>query len=248
MNSRIISAFLVLLWPIVALSVWGETHPSAEEILSRVDLTINAPKDQKGRAKMILTDKSGRQKERIIQVFQKGTEKRLFRFLSPADQKGISVLSLPNNIIYLYLPAFKRVKRIASHVKNNRFAGTDFSYGDLEAKEYSRSYTPKLLREESETFVLELIPKDDDSEYSKQIMWVRKDNYVVTRGELYNRKGKLYKELTQQNIENINGYWISRKTQMKDLMKNHSTTMILEEVTFDSGLADSIFTKRYLQR
>ena len=197
---------------------------------------------------MILTDKSGRQKERIIQVFQKGTEKRLFRFLSPADQKGISVLSLPDNVIYLYLPAFKRVKRIASHVKNNRFAGTDFSYEDLEAKEYSKSYTPRLIREEPEAFVLELIPKDRNSEYSKQIMWVRKDSYVVIRAEFYNRKGKLYKELAQQGIQNIDGYWIPRQTQMKDLMKNHSTMMVLDEVTFDSGLSDSIFTKRYLQR
>jgi hypothetical protein len=35
---------------------------------------------------------------------------------------------------------------------------------------------------------------------------------------------------------------------MKDLIKNHSTMMVLDEVTFDSGLSDSIFTKRYLQR
>ena len=248
MKSRNISAFLMLAWSIAAVLLWGETPPSAEEILSRVDQTINAPRDQKAEAKLILTDKAGRQKERMIRVFQKGTSMRLFRFLSPADQKGISVLSLPDNVIYLYLPAFKRVKRIASHVKNNRFAGTDFSYEDLEAKEYSKSYTPRLIREETEAFVLELIPKDRNSEYSKQIMWVRKDSYVVIRAEFYNRKGKLYKELAQQGIQNIDGYWIPRQTQMKDLMKNHSTTMVLDEVTFDSGLADSIFTQRYLQR
>lgn len=248
MKLRNISAFLILVWSIAAVFLWGETPPSAEEILSRVDQTINAPKDQEAKAKMILTDKTGRQKERIIQVYQKGTDKRLFRFLSPADQKGISVLSLPNNVIYLYLPAFKRVKRIASHVKNNRFAGTDFSYEDLEAKEYSKSHTPRLLREESEAFVLELIPKDRNSEYSRQIMWVGKHNFVVIRAELYNRKGKLCKELNQQTIQNIDGYWIPRQTQMKDLIKNHSTMMVLDEVTFDSGLSDSIFTKRNLQR
>ena len=248
MKSRNKATFLIIVWLIVAVILWGETPPSAEEILSRVDRTINAPRDQKAKAKMILIDKTGREKERIIQVLQKGTDKRLFRFLSPADQKGISILSLPNSVIYLYLPAFKRVKRIASHIKNNRFAGTDFSYEDLEAKDYSKSYTPKLLREESEAFVLELIPKDRNSAYSKQIMWVRKDHFVIIRAELYNRKGKLCKELTQQAIQNIDGYWIPRQTQMKDLMKNHSTMMVLDEITFDSGLSDSIFTKRYLQR
>ena len=239
--------FLILL-SFVAWVGWTQSSSGAAEILSRVDRTLNAPNDQKATAKMIIRDSTGQEKERIIQMFQKGPEKRLFRFLSPADQKGISVLSLPNDVIYLYLPAFKRVKRIASHVKNNRFAGTDFSYEDLEARNYAESYTPKLLREESNAFVLELIPLDKNSEYSKQIMWVQKDNYVVVRAEFYNRKGTLYKELTQQDIQQVDGYWIPRITKMTDLVNNHSTSMELDEVAFDSGLEDSVFTTRYLQR
>jgi outer membrane lipoprotein-sorting protein len=68
------------------------------------------------------------------------------------------------------------------------------------------------------------------------------------RAEFYNKKGNLYKELAQQEIEQIDGYWIPRITQMTDLTKSHSTIMELDEVAFDSGLEDSVFTKRYLQR
>ena len=173
---------------------------------------------------------------------------RLSRFLSPADQRGISVLSLPKGLIYLYLPAFKKIKRIASHVKNQRFAGTDFSYEDMEAKEYSEEYTPTLLRSEPGEYVLELIPKDKTSDYSKHIMWVRKDNFVIAKSEMYNRRGKLFKQLTSGAIEKIDGYWVVREREMKDLLKNHRTRMVLEEIRFDSGLSDELFTTRQLGR
>jgi outer membrane lipoprotein-sorting protein len=248
MKSRYVSVVLIVVLSLAANRLWCDAPLSAQEILAKVDQTLNASEDQQATAKMILTDRNGRQKERVIEIIQKGTDKRLSRFLSPADQRGISVLSLPDSVIYLYLPAFKKVKRIASHIKNQSFAGTDFSYEDLEAKEYSKNYTAKLLRDQADTYVLELTPTDRFSEYSKQIMWVQKESFVVIRGELYDKKGKLYKELVQEDIQKIDGYWVPRQTEMKDLLKSHSTRMVLEEVTFDSGLSDSLFTTRYLQR
>ncbi|NIR52116.1 outer membrane lipoprotein-sorting protein, partial [candidate division KSB1 bacterium] len=77
---------------------------------------------------MTLTEADGDQAVRRMEIYQKESEKRLVRFLAPADQRGISFLSLPDEIKYLYLPAFRRVRRIASHMENQKFAGTDFSY------------------------------------------------------------------------------------------------------------------------
>lgn len=226
---------------------WSEDL-SAAEILERVDRTMNAPKDQEMEATLVLIDEKGAEQTRVIQMYQKGTDRRLARFTEPANQRGIAVLSLPGGNIYVYLPAYKKVKRIASHVKNSRFAGTDFSYEDMEAKSYSTAYRASLVGTENEHFVLQLIPEDATSEYSKQIMWVRKDNFVADRIEFFDRAERLYKRLTSSRIEKIDGYWVAREREMVDLIRDHRTSMIVQDIHFDSGLSDALFTERYLSR
>jgi outer membrane lipoprotein-sorting protein len=194
---------------------------SAAAILERVDQNLSGPEDQEMEATLILIDEKGNERTRVIQMYQKGADRRLARFTEPADQRGIAVLSLPGGNIYVYLPAYKKVKRIASHVKNSRFAGTDFTYEDMEAKNYTDAYEPSLLRTESEHYVLQLIPEDRSSEYSKQIMWVRRDNFVTDKIEFYDRADRLCKRLTSSNFEKIDGYWVAREEDMVDLMRNH---------------------------
>ncbi|HUV08649.1 MAG TPA: outer membrane lipoprotein-sorting protein, partial [Spirochaetia bacterium] len=244
MKSKPLFFFLLLQIFLTALSAWSDEALSAMDILRKVDHVMNAPKDQKMQATLILDDGKGNRKERVIQMMQKGSDRRLSRFLSPADQKGISVLTLPQDVIYLYLPAFKKTKRIASHIKNQRFAGTDFSYEDLEAREYAKDYSPTLLRTETGEYVLELIPHDTNSEYSKHILWVRRDNFVIAQSEMYDKKGKLYKKLLSAGIEKIDGYWVVKERQMIDLTNGHSTKMVMQDIRFDSGLSDELFTQR----
>jgi outer membrane lipoprotein-sorting protein len=221
---------------------------SAAEILERVDRTINAPKDQEMEATLILIDEKGNERQRVVQMYQKGEDRRLARFTEPADQRGIAMLSLPGGNIYLYLPAYKKVKRIASHVKNNRFAGTDFTYEDMEAKSYAENYQASILKTESNHFVLQLIPNDKDSDYSKLVMWVRKDNFVADKIEFYDRADRLGKRLVCSSIEKIDGYWVTREQEMTDLMRNHRTRMIMRDIHFDQGLSEGLFTERQLSR
>ncbi len=221
---------------------------SAAAILARVDQNLSGPEDQEMEATLILIDEKGNERTRVIQMYQKGADRRLARFTEPADQRGIAVLSLPGGIIYVYLPAYKKVKRIASHVKNSRFAGTDFTYEDMEAKSYTDAYEPSLLRTESEHYVLQLIPEDRSSEYSTQIMWVRRDNFVADKIEFYDRADRLCKRLTSSNFEKIDGYWVAREEDMVDMIRNHRTRMIMRDIHFDQGLSDQLFSERHLPR
>ncbi len=132
---------------------------TALEILQKSDAVGMAPKDKHSLSTMILIDKDGDQKERETEIFERNKEDlRLVRFLSPADQKGISFLNLPDDKMYLYLPAFRKIRTIASHVKNESFAGTDFSYDDMSASGYEEDYTPTLLETTEEFYVLVLTP------------------------------------------------------------------------------------------
>ena len=222
---------------------------TALEVLKKADIVANEPKDQDIKLKMVLIDKDGMEKERQMTMLQKGDQRRMVKFLSPADIKGLGFLDLPDDVMYLYLPAFKKVRRIASHVKNTRFAGTDFTYDDMGSINYADDYDPKMLEKRAEFYILELTPKEGvEKDYSKLKMWVRTDNFYPAKIEYYSKDGKLWKVMERRQIEEVGAYWTAKEAEMSDLKDEHRTKMIIQEVKFDTGLKDDLFTPRYLRR
>ena len=223
---------------------------TALEILKKSDEVGTAPKDQHQLSTMILIDKDGDTKERETEMFERGKEDmRLVRFLSPADQKGISFLSLPDDKMYVYFPAFRKIRTIASHVKNENFAGTDFSYDDISSTGFAPDYDPELLETTDEFYLLKLIPKPEaEKDYSNLHLWVRKDNFYPVKTEYYDKGGNLWKVMERRKIEKNGNYWIAMEMEMKDLKKDHSTRSVIDTVELDTGLPDEIFTKRNLKK
>jgi len=205
-----------------------------------------SPKDITGINRIVLIDRKGKEEVREASIQQKGTDKRIFRFTAPASQAGIAVLSLPNDVMYLYLPAFGKERRIATSAKNQNFAGTDFSYDDMESKSFSEKFTPKLLKTEIDVFILELTPKGR-SNYSKIIVNVNKANYYPERMEYYDRGNTKVKE-AKYTFEKVGNYWNASEIELTDLKKNHTTKMQMSNVKYDTGLTDDDFTVRKLKR
>ncbi len=232
---------------IVAVSLFSANAQDANTILKKMDDVMYSPKDMTGKTKIILIDKAGKQKTREANIIQKGNDKRIFRFTVPASQAGIAVLSLPNDVMYLYLPAFGKERRISSSVKNQNFAGTDFSYDDMESKPYSEKYTPKLTKTEGNVYILELSPKSPKSAYSRLIVKVHKTSYYPAYMEYYDKGNKKTKEATYKFIK-IGKYWNAEEIEMTDLRKNHKTKMIMSDVKYDTGLTDDEFTVRKLKQ
>jgi outer membrane lipoprotein-sorting protein len=216
----------------------------APTILKKMDDVMYSPKDMTGENTIVLIDKAGNEEVREATIKQKGTDKRMFRFTSPASQAGIAVLSLPNDVMYMYLPAFGRERRIASSAKNQNFAGTDFSYDDMESVPFSDKYTPKLLKTEDNVFVLELTPKGR-SDYSKVIVTIDKEHYYPMLMEYYDRGGNKVKQ-AKYTFKKIGNYWNAAEIEMTDLKKNHKTKMQMSDVKYDTGLSDDEFTVRKL--
>lgn len=240
----------IILLIICILAVFSQAQQlTATQILEKADAVMNAPKDQELKIKLTVIDKKGNEKVREINMMQKGSDKRIAKFLSPADQKGIGFLSLPGGLIYIYLPAYKKTRRIAAHVKNTKFAGTDFTYEDMEAKRYSDNWQAQLLKEEDDYYQLQLTPKKDfKSDYAKLIIWIRTDNFFPFKIEYYDKGDNTVKIMNQKDIEMINGYWVSKESEMEDIKTGNKTIMLLQEVKFDSGFSDDVFTERYLKR
>lgn len=218
----------------------------AVSIMKKMDQVMFQPSDQTSNVRMMLTDRNGNERVREASIWQKGSDKRLFRFTKPASEAGIAFLSLPDDLMYLYMPAFGRERRIASHVKNQSFAGTDFSYEDMEAREYASYYTGKVLREEGNNYILELTPQASArSDYSKMIVAVNKQHYTPQRSEAYDRGGNLAKTAVY-TWERLGNYWFPKEIFMKDEKRGSTTRMIMSEVKFDTNLSDQVFTVRNL--
>jgi len=222
---------------------------NGNEILQKVEEALNAPQDRVAKVKLTLIDRDGNTKIREIKMWQKGRDKRLIKFLSPVDVKGVGFLVLSDEEMYLWMPAFSRIRRIASHIKHQKFMGTDFSYNDIGKSQYTSYYNAKLIKETERIYLLELTPKPDaDVAYSRLVMKVSKENWVPREVGFFDKKLKKIKVMRNEEVEEIDGYWVPTRIVMEDLEENHKTVMELIEVQHNLGLSDKIFTKRYLKR
>ncbi len=233
---------LILLCP--AISTYGQ---SAASLLSEMDQIMSAPKDKEAHVKMVLTDRSGKEKVREAIMMQKGQYKKLYRYTLPEKQIGIATLSLPDDVIWLYMPAFKKAIKVTLLSKSQAFTGTDFSYEDMSGSSYSERFTPKILSSPDDiNYQLELMPKSMKSRYSKIIVYLDKTNFFPVKMEYFD-KNKVYFKNATYKYKKQGKYWYAEEVLMSDLKKEHSTGIILTEIKFDQGIDDNVFTVENLK-
>jgi len=215
--------------------------------------------DQTSDLTMTLINKSGNQRVRIIKQFTKDlgeVEKSIMFFLSPADIKNTSFMSWSydsdkSDDQWIYLPALKKTKRISSDSKSDYFMGSDFTYDDLGDRKLEDD-THKILREETinskECYVVESVSKNEDYMYSKTTTWIDKSNFIGVKKEFYDEDEDLLKILSIKEIKEISGYLVIVNSEMKNIQKNHKTTIVLNNVQINTGISASKFTERIMMR
>jgi len=229
-----------------AYPVWGQTP---DKILAKIDSVQNAFSDMSATEQMKIIDENSQVKERVVEIRQKGKELRMVRFMEPADVRGVGFLRLASDRQYLYLPAFRKVRRIASSSKSENFMGTDFSNEDMSQSAYSDDYTAQEMSTQNGQFRLMLEPKSGaDINYEKLVLLADTSTYVLRKVEYYNRSGEKTKELTIGDVEKIDGYWMGKTMRMKSLDENHETKLELSDIKFNQGFPDSDFSERMLKR
>lgn len=212
----------------------------AAAILNRMDDIMFSPKDRQGKIVIILTDKTGKEKVREAAMFEKGPERKLYRYTKPESQAGMATLTLPGSVMWIYMPALGNPKKISILSKDQSFNNTDFSYEDMAQTPYADRYTPELIGSDDKVHILSMVPKAGKSNYSKVVVRVSKAYGYPVSMEYYDQKGKKFKEASYK-YERIGKYWNASELVMKDLEKDHSTKILLSEVKFDQGLADDLF-------
>jgi outer membrane lipoprotein-sorting protein len=231
----------IFLLPLIICGLLSVNAQDAKTILDNMDKIIFSPKDKSGKVAIILIDKEGKEKVREATMMQKGRDKKLYRYTKPESQAGIATLSLPGDVMWMYMPAFGKPKKISMLAKSQSFTGTDFSYEDMATTPYADRFIPTLLNIEPDAYVLQLKPISGKSNYSKVIARVNKTNGYPLSMEFYDQKGKKIK-LATYKYEKIGKYWNASEVIMKDLGSNHSTKIRLSDIKFDQGLSDDLFT------
>lgn len=231
---------------------------SGKQIIEKV---YNRPAgdDQTSDLAMTLINRSGDQRVRKIKQFTKDlgdVEKSIMFFLSPADVKNTSFMnwaydSDQGDDQWIYLPALKKTKRISSDSKSDYFMGSDFTYDDLGDRKLEDD-THQLLREETldgiDCYVVESVSKDEDYMYSRTMVWVNKSTFIGVKKEFYDEDEDLLKVLTIKEVEEISGIWVITNSEMKNLQKDHRTTMILSNIQINTGISESYFSERMMMR
>lgn len=236
---------------------------SGPEIMKK-QRDLQRTRDEEETQRMILLNKAGEPRQRRIVRYTltagDDLSKILIRFLAPADVANSGLLTWEakdgNDDQWLYLPATKRAKRIASSGKKNRFMGTDFAFEDLRPENLSL-HTYNLVGSEmvddQDCYVVEALPASDkqagESGYSKRKLWVRKDTYYTVKREFYDKKGQLEKIQTDRKLVNVKGsVWRANEIEMRDVQAGTKTLVAIESRAQEKGLKDSMFTEAALER
>lgn len=209
---------------------------------------------------MVLKNAQGQQSTREIKIksleVQNDGDKSLTIFNKPRDVKGTAFLSFSHPVgaddQWLYLPALKRVKRISSRNKSGPFMGSEFAFEDLSSFEVEK-FTYKYLGEENVhgelSHKIEQYPVDENSGYTKRIVWVDKSELRIQKIDFYDRKDSLLKTLTFQGYKLYLGkHWRPARQVMVNHQNGKSTELSWNNYEFKTGLKDADFNRNSLKR
>ncbi len=246
----------ILIFSLLTMSLWAMSN---YEVAQKSDDTMHGFKDSKSDMTMTLINANGQKRERkmtMLVLEKDGGDKSLMEFLSPADVKGTKFLSYSHikkdDDQWLYLPALKRIKRIASKNKSGSFMGSEFSYEDLgsfDVDKYSYKGEAKLTTVDGKkVYVGERTPITKNSGYTKQISWTDAKTFLTLKVEYYDRKHELLKTATFEDYKKISGVWRIGKMVMINHQNDKSTILVWKNETIKNGLKEKSFHKRVLKR
>jgi outer membrane lipoprotein-sorting protein len=243
--------------------------PSAHDILDHSEAAARL-RDVTANATLTTGDAGGETRVKVFTMWRRLESDgvhfaTLTQFSLPAEirNEGILFEEHPGdeNDVQLYLPRYKKVRRVEAQSQSSSFMGSTLSYSDI-ATPHAGDYGQKLLRSEPcpadqavSCFVLELTPKTDDiaehTGYSRSVQWIRSDNFMSTQTELFDRTGRLWKRIVASDIREVDpaGHkFFTCSLRVDDLVSKRFTTLRFEQVKANTGLSEGLFTAQNLAR
>lgn len=216
---------------------------------------------------MILIDKNNNQRTRNIKSFNKDfnadSYSALF-FTAPADVKNTAFLTYDyanrkqDDDQWLYLPALRKSKRIASSDKSSSFMGSDFNYSDMTSiniDDYDFSLQKEIQVRAKPAWVIEAIPRSDDvvkeTGYRKSLLIIQKDINFIVRAVYWPEKGDILKYFDATKLELIDGIWTATEMTMSSKRNKdtiHKTILKFANVKYNQNIDKDMFTVRRIEK
>jgi hypothetical protein len=209
--------------------------------------------------KMVLRNRHGEESTRQMRLrlleMPNDGDRSLVVFDQPGDVAGTALLSFSHRVgsddQWLYLPALRRVKRIASNNKAGPFMGSEFAYEDVTSQEVEK-YDYSLLGTEAldgkPAFVVERLPVDPNSGYKRQVAWYDSAEYRVLKVDYYDRRGGLLKTLTAHDWAQHGRFWRPGRMEMVNHQTGKSTVLLWSNYELGVALDTRDFDQAALER
>ncbi|MCK5241508.1 outer membrane lipoprotein-sorting protein [bacterium] len=258
------NVILIMCFALGLTGTAGWAEDNADEIM-RKHYALPKAQDMQSFTIMALRKKDGSRTDRKLKMYSKQTKQgtnSFAEFLSPADVKGTKFLTIGNkqgdDDQRLWLPDLGKVRKIASAGKSGKFMGSDFTYYDMENHSFS-DYTYTLLGEEECKYTkdgvkakrtcwkMASVPVDKDAPYSQVLLWISQEDYFVYKTEMYNKKKAVEKRIYITEVKTVASIIVPVKTVAVNV-NGHKTLLKMEDIKVNSGLSDSIFTVKNLEK
>jgi len=216
------------------------------EILAKMEAGNNASADQTLNERLTVVEVDGTRRIYEFTFQQKGS-KRLVEFTS-GESKGMSVLVEDRDTVYVYLPGFRKVRRVATSAMNQPIVGSDLSNEDMATTSWAQTYDVSLDKEDDASWWLALTPKRGVVTSSGKIVHrVEKSHFLQQETHWFNAAGTEVKSLVASQPTSTDGVYRFRLAVFSDPRTGHRSELETTSARYNQGLSDDVFTLRQLQ-
>jgi len=190
---------------------------------------------------------------------QDGVMRRLFVFENPPTVRGTGLLihssyKEEDNNMWIYLPAVRRVKRIALESSGGGyFMGSDFTYRDLigtEEEGYEQSIVDEVEMDGVEYYVVRssgvTLEKQQAEGYSYTLNYYRKSDSFLVKKEYFDMTGEHLKTYLVEDEIRFGQFIYPNLVTMENVQTGHRSDITLVDINTED-IPDRYFTTRNLQ-
>jgi outer membrane lipoprotein-sorting protein len=241
--------FIILFSLTTCLPLFSQT---AEEIIEKAENAVKG-KTAHGTIEMTIST-SEFTRSLKMEAWWIGNDKALVVTKSPAMEVGNKTLKIGNEI-WSYLRNTETTIKIPPSMMLQSWNGSDYTNDDLvRASNLAVDYYLKIISTEKisdeECWKIELTPKPDAPVvWGKVYYWVRQSDYLPSLIQYFDEKGNMVRYMVYSDIKNMHGRKMPSKQVMYNVKKkDHSTTIIIDDMNFDTKISDKIFSYQELER
>lgn len=256
-----LARFFMVVGVFIATSVSAADKGDGYALMQRSDAATKS-QTEVASYQLDLLDASGKlvQSRDMLFNFKRNADKEstLVRFLAPPAISGTGLLVQDGdsavNDIWLYLPATRRLRRIAGGEKSNWFMGTEFAHEDFEDYQLPLYRFTLVGADSCESGPCTKVRAEatDEGEreasgYQAKIYYIDDQTLYPVRIDYLGKQGQIVKVFTATGLKQQGRYWRPSQIEMANQANGRRTRMTAQQRELDGPLSDYKVSQRYLR-